>query len=340
MASIRQIAARAGVSIATVSRALRHDPRTAEATRERILALAREMGYRPDPAMAALISTRWKETAAPGVPVAYLTFLPDPLSRSGIRVHLPGVEAMAGGMGLRLVRQNVQRAADLPAILETMCARGISGILIDRFSVDDPVPANADWSPFAVVSLDRRFVAPGFHTVTQDAYSGALEVFRRVVERGYRRILALMFHHVPAHPDDEERDAALALARTRAPPGVRIEAREHISLHPDMTRTYLEWIASVRPDCLVAFNGAVVSHLDAIGYRVPEKFGLAILSRMDEPDAYDCTGWQERHDAAAEVAVRMLDRMVRRGERGVPGIPTETRVPGVWYEGSTLGIPH
>jgi hypothetical protein len=32
--------------------------------------------------------------------------------------------------------------------------------------------------------------------------------------------------------------------------------------------------------------------------------------------------------------------MVRRGERGVPDIPTETRVPGVWYEGSTLGIPH
>lgn len=51
MASIRDVAARAGVSIATVSRILNLDPdyRATIATRERVLDAVRELDYRPNP---------------------------------------------------------------------------------------------------------------------------------------------------------------------------------------------------------------------------------------------------------------------------------------------------
>lgn len=55
-ATIREIARRAGVSIASVSRALNGKPGLGDALRERILAISREIEYRPSAAARQLIS--------------------------------------------------------------------------------------------------------------------------------------------------------------------------------------------------------------------------------------------------------------------------------------------
>jgi DNA-binding LacI/PurR family transcriptional regulator len=51
---IEDVAAAAGVSVATVSRALRNLPNVAETTRLRVIAIAEELNYRADPAAARL----------------------------------------------------------------------------------------------------------------------------------------------------------------------------------------------------------------------------------------------------------------------------------------------
>ena len=48
MATIKDIAARAGVSVSTASRALNDNPRISEATREKIKKIAVEIGYHPN----------------------------------------------------------------------------------------------------------------------------------------------------------------------------------------------------------------------------------------------------------------------------------------------------
>src|SRR3989304_5016867 len=53
--SLRQIAKLAGVSAATVSMALRNHPRIPAATRRRVSALARRLGYKPNARIAALM---------------------------------------------------------------------------------------------------------------------------------------------------------------------------------------------------------------------------------------------------------------------------------------------
>src|ERR1041384_320129 len=58
MTTIQQIAAKSGVSIATVSRALNGSPEVSEATRERILELARELDYTPSAAARTLVTRR------------------------------------------------------------------------------------------------------------------------------------------------------------------------------------------------------------------------------------------------------------------------------------------
>lgn len=57
-ATIEDVAVGAGVSVATVSRALRGLPNVAESTRERVRDVAVELSYRPDPAAARLAAGR------------------------------------------------------------------------------------------------------------------------------------------------------------------------------------------------------------------------------------------------------------------------------------------
>ena len=58
MTTIQELAARTGVSVATVSRALNGSPEVSEVTRERILKLAHELDYTPSAAARTLVSRR------------------------------------------------------------------------------------------------------------------------------------------------------------------------------------------------------------------------------------------------------------------------------------------
>ncbi len=70
--SLSDIARRVGCAISTVSIALRGDQRVERETRERIRLVAEKMGYRPNPALAALASHQFKR-AHRGIPLAFLT---------------------------------------------------------------------------------------------------------------------------------------------------------------------------------------------------------------------------------------------------------------------------
>ena len=58
MVSMKDIARRCGVSVATVSKALNGQPDIGEETRQRIAAVAKEMGYMTNAAARALKTNR------------------------------------------------------------------------------------------------------------------------------------------------------------------------------------------------------------------------------------------------------------------------------------------
>jgi len=62
-ATIEDVASAAGVSVATVSRALRGLPNVAIPTRERVAAIAEQMSYRADPAASRLAMGRSRSIA-------------------------------------------------------------------------------------------------------------------------------------------------------------------------------------------------------------------------------------------------------------------------------------
>jgi LacI family repressor for deo operon, udp, cdd, tsx, nupC, and nupG len=62
-ATIEDVASAAGVSVATVSRAMRGLPNVAQATRQHVTQVARELSYQPDPAAARLATGRSRSIA-------------------------------------------------------------------------------------------------------------------------------------------------------------------------------------------------------------------------------------------------------------------------------------
>src|SRR5262245_17392188 len=72
--SMATVAARAGVHTTTVSLALRNHPSLPLDTRQRLQALAAEMGYERDPALNALVAYRRQSPPSKGnPPLAYVT---------------------------------------------------------------------------------------------------------------------------------------------------------------------------------------------------------------------------------------------------------------------------
>ena len=71
---MQDVARAAGVHQTTVSLALRNDPRLPAATRERIQAHAKKLGYRPDPMLAALNFYRASRHAVKAPPTMAFLF--------------------------------------------------------------------------------------------------------------------------------------------------------------------------------------------------------------------------------------------------------------------------
>ena len=73
--TLSEIAAKAGVSVATVSLALRGVGLVGRDTTERVKAIAEELGYRPNPLLASLATRRFRSRqSTEGTPLAIFHF--------------------------------------------------------------------------------------------------------------------------------------------------------------------------------------------------------------------------------------------------------------------------
>ena len=119
--TIKDIARAAGVSHPTVSRALNNHPAISEATRERIIELAKQMGYVPNAAARGLKTNR---TRALGV---ILRHIDDPFWSE----VLDGVDSVLHPEGYSLfiasTHNEKQREKE---VVQAMVQRGVDGVIL------------------------------------------------------------------------------------------------------------------------------------------------------------------------------------------------------------------
>ena len=170
------VARLAGVSQATVSRALRDDHRVSEATRERVHQAAAALGYVPSEAGRSL-STR--STHRVGVVVTDLTnpFYP----------HLIGPlhdELERHGYRMMLFTERSETALDLERLLD----RSIDGVVLTTAVLDSALPAELARRELPFVFLNRETGNDKADAAVVDNEAGGRLVAEEIVRLGHRDV--------------------------------------------------------------------------------------------------------------------------------------------------------
>ena len=178
--TIRDVARRAGVSVATASRALNGKTVVNAHTRDRILAVMEELGFSPSPAARRLSLGR---TLTVGVMVSFLT-------RPQAAERLRGVDAVLTDSEFDLVIYNVESVPKRDHFLATLAdSRRTDGLLVMSLPPRlDTVPALGE-SSVPVVFIDVHVASVArMPRVVGDDVAGAALAARYLLELGHREI--------------------------------------------------------------------------------------------------------------------------------------------------------
>ncbi|MFC6594324.1 LacI family DNA-binding transcriptional regulator [Kitasatospora paranensis] len=182
--TIRDVAARAGVSTAAVSLALNDRPGVSADTRERILAVARELGWTPSTAARSLSG---RQVGTVGLVLAR----PAPmLGREPFYMEfIAGVESVLVQHRCSLLLRLVDSVQEEVAVQrEWWQGRQVDGSILVDLQVDDPrIPALAAIGLPAVAVGDPALAGP-FTAVWTDDGQAVHEAVRYLAALGHRRI--------------------------------------------------------------------------------------------------------------------------------------------------------
>lgn len=182
MPTLAEVAEKAGVSIATVSKVLSNTPYFTEETRRKVMSAVEELGYLPNLAARALSSGK---THLIGVvfPYVYEGIFTDPL----VQYILEGVEAECNERGYNILLSTPRLSPDGP---DENYRRLLRSSYLDGIVALDNVPLSSVLS--SGLRRNTPAVAIGYgnhpHYVRSDDLQGSTALMEHVIGLGHRRI--------------------------------------------------------------------------------------------------------------------------------------------------------
>lgn len=330
---MQDIAKRAGVARSTVSMALRNHPSLPRETCERIQGIAREMGYRPNPLVSALMANlRSTKVYRDRPTLAFVSAFPIEESRHSLptfRRMLAGITQRTDQLGYALQSFWLGEKGMTPSRLSQMLkARGIPGFILS------PLPAptrelDMDWEALNCVALGHTLIDPIPHKVSNHHYHAVMVALEKLHQLGYRKIGMAMEATMDAKVDHSWVAAFLVKRFTS-------RALElPILLSSNWTeKTFAEWFSEHRPEAVVSFFPEVLQWMVKLGVKVPEDAGLVILDWSPEMEGY--AGIDQQSEVTGAAAVDLLVEQVHHNHRGIPETPKLVFIEGKWVDGKTV----
>lgn len=179
MASIKDVAAEAGVSVATVSRVLNDHPSVSADARTRVLAAVATLGYRPN---AVARSLRTDQTHTLGLVISdvmnpYFT----ELARS--------VEEAARALGYSVIIGNADERPELQDHhVRTLLDRRIDGLLVSPTDGGSPLMLEAARAGTPMVFVDRWIPGVDVPVVRADGRAAIRDLVAHLCGLGHRRV--------------------------------------------------------------------------------------------------------------------------------------------------------
>jgi LacI family transcriptional regulator len=327
-----------GLTQATISMALRDDPRITPARRSQIQAAAFEMGYRPNPTAVNLAHFKRTSSSKPVEAVlAWLNFYSDPKALRSLgefERYWQGATATAEKFGYRL---DEFACANMPVkrIEDVLLARGINGILLPPHGnvLNEWRERWGDfhWDRFSIVRFGRSIDNPATHVVTADHVANMMLAFQETLRLGYGRI---GFVAEPASKKWYLFEAGFLMAQQRVAPRQRLPIFRVSENDAQATRAqFTRWLKKEKPDAVISTVPTAMPMIKSAGYRVPQDIGIATMSVLD---GNADTGIYQNSEEIGRAAVLLLISMIHDNDCGVPELHREILVPGKWVDGSTL----
>jgi DNA-binding LacI/PurR family transcriptional regulator len=178
-ASIRHVAQRAGVSIATVSRVVNGISTVAPELAERVWNAVKEVGYVPNTQARALVSGRSRIL---GLVVSEITnpFFPELVQEFENLAVEQGYEVFIGSTNYDATRTE--------ALIRRMLQRGVDGVAIMTFGIEEELIQKLVERAFPLVFVDAGPDLPNIRIIKVNYGEGIREAVQHLAALGHRQI--------------------------------------------------------------------------------------------------------------------------------------------------------
>jgi DNA-binding LacI/PurR family transcriptional regulator len=327
--TIKDVAARAGVSKGAVSLAFNHKPGLSEATRERIFRAARELGWAPNLTARSLSGSRvdvvglaiCRPARMLGLEPFYMEFV-------------SGVESVLTEHSCSLLLRLVKSVEEEVGVQEAWWrSRQVGGSILVDFRADDPRVAAAGRLGMPVVAVGHPSLTGGLTSVWTDDATAVTQAVRYLGALGHRRIArvggaAALGHTVTRTAAFDETARALGLA------GAWQVATDYSGeAGARATRSLLTAAPPDRPTAILYDNDimavAGLSVAAEMGLRVPADVSLLAwddsqLCRLTHPTLSAMS--HDVHGFGADVARTLFTVLAGEGPGSHP-VPTPVLTP-------------
>lgn len=328
--TLKEVAARARMSLAAVSYALRGDPKIPETTRARVQAVAAELGYRPNPRVASLMAHIRAAQARPHA--ERIAFVWVHTTREGVQ----------GDPFMRLVFEGARRRAEQAGfaleefwtgdegmtdrrLQEILRARGITGVVLSPvMTAESSIALDWDWSLFAAAVIGNVTWTPELHHAGHHHYLAMRMTLLELAKLGRTRPAAIIDRETSERAKHAWEAAFLANhpEPVRAPRLLRVPAA-------DERGGLAEWLRESTADALIVSTTGLLA---AAGLReICRRQGLQVATLYWSPGApRGLGGIDQRYDRVAAHAVDLVVAQLNNNERGPPDLPSMMLFPGRW----------
>ena len=336
MPSLKDLAKECGVSVATVSKALNDQPDIAPATRERIRAAARRMGYLPNAAARALKTNRtynlgvlFVDEKQSGLTHEYFSAVLDSFK----------VEAEKRGYDITFINHNISGKS--MSYLEHCRYRNVDGVVIACVNFYEPQVVELVNSEVPVVTIDHVF--NNRMAILSDNVFGLKALVRQAWACGHRRIA---FIHGEKTAVTENRLAGFYQACEEL--GLKVpEEYVRCGVYHDVDRCAEETRALLalpqRPTCIIfpddfsAIGG--IQTIRQEGLLIPRDISVAgydgnLISQIMSPQL---TTYRQDTEALGRAAAELLIEQI---ESPRTALPEQKLISGSLLKGQSVDVPN
>lgn len=333
MVTLKDIAKEAGVSINTVSCALRNSSRISEESKRKIKKIADRMGYTPN---AAARSLRLKTTKVIGVIV---TDVSNPVFGKMVK----GIEAAIKEKEYSILIGNTDENEEMEKkAIGNMISKGVDGVIItptqhDTKSLEMLQKANV---PF--ILMGRKFKNFSANYVVCDDFRGGFLAGEYLIGKGHSKII---FINGPKHissSQDREQGFVKALA------GHRLVPRHIYYIMPEIHEGYrlMKKLLDARHDftgvfCFDDYTAfGVMKALKDSGLRVPDDIAVVGYDNTDFADILDrgltSVDFNEYRigELAAEHVIEIIENNAKQEHASEPAVRQVILEPSLVVRGS------